>query len=58
MRKADIEDMGLKDSKKNNTREDQIMLNKVPLENVKDYNYLGSIKTHMEHAQREEVRRC
>ena len=31
---------------KYNTRQDQIMLNQVPLENVKDFRYLGSVKTH------------
>ena len=31
---------------KYNTREDQIMLNQVPLENVKECKYLGSVKTH------------
>ena len=31
---------------KYNTKHDQTMLNQVPLENVKDFKYLGSVKTH------------
>ena len=31
---------------KYNTSQDQIMLYQVPLENVKDFKYLRSVKTH------------